>query len=787
MGDEDEQQHKTMIKQLTDLDDHALDEQAGLFMHPRRKSLRPETTPRPLSQPFFQPLQVFPDVLSVSAMVERQEQKGQKEQLLKEAAAATPRDYVSDQSVAAAPESTQRTNVVTPSDIGNLQQETFADSVAVPTNPLSSGTSQISRTPSVIGVTGTAVGSTTVPGSERTTTAMSVTAPGKPPVGIRSVSLTRISVDVFDNSASKPGSGEVSSSGRDNKVGGMGPTQPNTLGSETPAHPPAHPLRASTPLDTPAEEGDRQLSVEVGKSAKVGKRTAKRATSINPNASGSGGGGAPKGAGRRLIARTGKNNASSRGSEEENYSDNNDDEQFIYRNSRSSLHVSSSIPEESYEDRGDLATTAATGKQRRSNRHRLSTYMANANNDRRDSSGVGRTGSTGGGAIPAGSYNLAYSSSTTAHAAAGNNNNNSSSNPSSHHAAASGARLGKRTGRTARGGGLNSASVNTNTNNGGAGHRFSILTQSNNDYGMTSEESDMDGEPAGLRSTYSNQYSRRNSRRLQSNIYYGSSEENPETTPLFRRHQGQQRKRRTTVAQVLRALLYSILLLTGLFVVVALFNFTSAPLVDVEAIRVSNILATEKELLFILHIQSTNPNIREVLIERAEIGVFAAAAVANNTTVVGSVLMSNETEPAILLGNVYELIDPMRFAPGSLTKPATDLKTTQISIHHPGASLGGGANDDDENSDAAKWKRLLKGPYDLTVRGTLQYTLWQRNYAARICISKLANLPTDNSTALDFSIAAGLGCDENDDDTITLPRPPMPPFWRMVQQLFSTV
>ncbi|KAJ2065754.1 Vacuolar inheritance and morphology protein [Coemansia sp. S146] len=786
MGDEDEQQHKTMIKQLTDLDDHALDEQAGLFMHPRRKSLRPETTPRPLSQPFFQPLQVFPDVLSVSAMVERQEQKGQKEQLLKEAAAATPRDYVSDQSVAAAPESTQRTNVATPSDIGNLQQETFADSVAVPTNLLSSGTSQISRTPSVIGATGTAVGSTIVPSSERATTAMSVTAPGKPPVGLRSVSLTRISADVFDNSASKPGSGEVSSSGRDNKVGGMGPTQPNTLGSETPAHPPAHPLRASTPLDTPAEEGDRQLNVEVGKSAKVGKRTAKRATSINPNASGSGGSGAPKGAGRRLIARTGKNNASSRGSEEENYSDNNDDEQFIYRNSRSSLHVSSSIPEESYEDRGDLATAAATGKQRRSNRHRLSTYMANANNDRRDSSSVGRTGSTGGGAIPAGSYSLAYSSSTTAHAA-GNNNNNSSSNPSSHHAAASGARLGKRTGRTARGGGLNSASVNANTNNGGAGHRFSILTQSNNDYGMTSEESDMDGEPAGLRSTYSNQYSRRNSRRLQSNIYYGSSEENPETTPLFRRHQGQQRKRRTTVAQVLRALLYSILLLTGLFVVVALFNFTSAPLVDVEAIRVSNILATEKELLFILHIQSTNPNIREVLIERAEIGVFAAAAVANNTTVIGSVLMSNETEPAILLGNVYELIDPMRFAPGSLTKPATDLKTTQISIHHPGASLGGGANDDDENSDAAKWKRLLKGPYDLTVRGTLQYTLWQRNYAARICISKLANLPTDNSTALDFSIAAGLGCDENDDDTITLPRPPMPPFWRMVQQLFSTV
>ncbi|KAJ2845497.1 hypothetical protein J3B02_004664, partial [Coemansia erecta] len=68
MNEENEQQHKTMIKQLTDLDDHTLDEQAGLFMHPRRKSLRSETTPRPLSQPFFQPSHVFPDVLSVSAM-----------------------------------------------------------------------------------------------------------------------------------------------------------------------------------------------------------------------------------------------------------------------------------------------------------------------------------------------------------------------------------------------------------------------------------------------------------------------------------------------------------------------------------------------------------------------------------------------------------------------------------------------------------------------------------------------------------------------------------------------
>ncbi|KAI8325952.1 hypothetical protein GQ54DRAFT_253828 [Martensiomyces pterosporus] len=317
------------------------------------------------------------------------------------------------------------------------------------------------------------------------------------------------------------------------------------------------------------------------------------------------------------------------------------------------------------------------------------------------------------------------------------------------------------------------------------GHRFSILTQSNNEYGETSEESDLDAEPAGMRSTY-NPYSRRSSRRFHSNVYYGSSEDLPETTPLFRRHIGQRRKQANTLMWLLRAVLLSLMALTSMFILVALFNFTSAPLMDVQAIKVSNILATEKELLFILHIQSTNPNIREVLIERSEIGVFAAAAV-SNTTLNGSngarLIAANETEPAILLGNVYELSDPMRFAPGSLRQPTTDVKTTQISIHHPGASIGSG-DGDDENSDAAKWRRLLKGPYDLTIRGTLQYTLWQRNYASRICIAKLANLPADNSTALPFVTAAGLGCDEGDDDTITLPHPPKPPFGQLLQRIF---
>ncbi|KAJ1847160.1 Vacuolar inheritance and morphology protein [Coemansia sp. RSA 2708] len=654
MGEEDGQQHKTMIKQLTDLDDHELDEQAGLFMHPRRKSLRTETTPRPLSQPFFQPLQVFPDVLSVSAMVERQ---GQREE---PGAAPAPASAAVDRPAGGAGPA------------------------------LSSGTttpaSALAQYPQGLALLSQAADA----GDAR----------GKP--ALRSVSLTRIANEASDVVSSRPGSSDATSGEPSRRAGARGSGMVTASPLEEASIP--HALRSRTPAETPTEEGDRQLSVETSRPSRAGggRRGGKRA-------------GTGDARGVRLFAR--RANASSRGSEEEN---SDGDEQFIYRNSRSSLHVSS-IPEESYDDRG-----GEHGGKRRPHRHRLSTYLGG---ERRDSGGrAGGSGASGG------SYTNA------------------------------GARPGRRAApRGVRGGGSvnTGAYFHTSISHGGAQHRSSILTQPN-DYGLSSEESDAGGEAAGLRSTHV--YSRRNSRRPQASAYYGSSEDLPETTPLFRRHVAR-RKRTGAVAQLARGLGASALALALLLALLVLFNLTSAPLADVEATKVTNILATEKELLFILHVQATNPNVREVLVERAEIGVFAAAAVANSSS-----SAANDTGPAILLGNVYELSDPMRFAPGSLRAPATGAGTTQISIHHPGGI-------DDDGSDSPKWRRLLNGPYDLTIRGTLQYTLWQRNYAARICIAKLANLPPDsNATAAHFFSAAGMGCDDDDwDEPITLPVPPAPP------------
>ncbi|KAJ2874793.1 Vacuolar inheritance and morphology protein, partial [Coemansia asiatica] len=772
---ENEQQHKTMIKQLTDLDDHTLDEQAGLFMHPRRKSLRSETTPRPLSQPFFQPSHVFPDVLSVSAMVERQEQKDQKEQQQQQNkdAEAQNTGFAENKS----------SGTISSLNAGNSQDAAASASLAQYPQSLALQVSKANNNNNSNSAEGAAVATTddlaaahsTEPRAEpsqQPVVSPPISAAVKPRAGLRSVSLTRIAGDRADATATSAaasksgGSGNVS--GKDStaetnkkrsiKAGIIGSLTAQTTDASIK---PKKMLRAGTPIETPTEEGDRQLSVETSKASKAAGKKAANRRGANERGSSSG-------RAARLFTR--RVNVSSRGSEDENSDD--DDEQFIYRNSRSSLHVSS-IPEDAYEDREPSGPT-----KRRTNRHRLSTYMGSA--ERRDSSGIGGAMST------TGSYGHAYSSSTTAQGGAGvganvgngsvggNTHLGSANTSSGGHTAAGGNAAGaraasRRPGRTMRATG-NSASVNAGVGFGSsasAGHRFSILTQPNNDYGgATSEESDMDGEPAGLRSTYGNQYSRRNSRRFQSNVYYGSSEDLPETTPLFRRHHSQQRKRKSALAQVLRAIFFTVVLMASLFVLVVLFNFTSAPLVDVQAVRVSNILATEKELLFILHIEATNPNIREVLIERAEIGVFAAAAVGNNGTSAidgsGLVAAANETEPAILLGNVYELSDPIRFAPGSLQKPTTDLMTTQISIHHPGATFGdgnGSGDGDDEGSDAARWRKLLKGPYDLTIRGTLQYTLWQRYYAARICIAKLANLPPENSTGsvVSYIVAAGLG------------------------------
>ncbi|KAI9505149.1 Vacuolar inheritance and morphology protein [Coemansia spiralis] len=824
MSEEEEHQHKTMIKQLTDLDDHALDEQAGLFMHPRRKSLRSETTPRPLSQPFFQPQQVFPDVLNVSAMVERQEQRDQKEQQQQQQQRDS--NNVDTQFLLQQQQLQQNNNNY---DASNAATKSIT-TAAVP-NPNTNyiqdtQTSLLAQYPQSLALQASrASGNKASDSTTSISNAVASSKGGGGRQGLRSVSLTRIASETMDSISAKQSGSELS------RRDGAGATGIYSAADTPPMLPPTQSmLRGGTPVGTPTDEGDRQLSAESSRPAKA---SSKRPSRRIVGASSSDGRG-PQNRGGRLFSRRG-NNPSSRGSDDENNSD--DEEQFIYHNSRSSLHVSS-IPEESYDER----ESAVIGK-RRPNRHRLSTYLGSgsAGGERRESAGVGRTGGGGGASsnMSTGSYSHACASSTTAHGTSnyagtagggsgsgrpsrrlqgrmmrgGGSVNTGSAGSAGNANSYSGYGYGS-TSITANNGGNNSASINNGGGGGGGGvgsssshhgHRFSILTHVNNDYGMSSEESDMDGEPAGLRSTYnnnSNLYSRRNSRRFHSNVYYGSSEEMPETTPLFRRHYGHQRKRKSTAAQILRATLASVLVLGSLFVLVALFNYTSAPLIEVEAIRVTNILATEKELLFILHVQATNPNIREVLVERAEIGVFAAVAIDNNNNSSSSdsgiddgdgdsalvrLAVVNETEPAILLGNVFELSDPMRFAPGSLEKSTTDIKTTQISLHHPGASLGSG-DDGDDGDDASKWKRLIKGPYDLTIRGTLQYTLWQRNYAARICIAKLANLPPDTNTTTiaRLLVAAGLGCDEGDDDgPITLPSPPVPPFAGLLSRISS--
>ncbi|KAJ1661891.1 Vacuolar inheritance and morphology protein [Coemansia sp. RSA 1813] len=810
MSDNDENQHKTMIKQLTDLDDNALDEQAGLFMHPRRKSLRSETTPRPLSQPFFQPQQVFPDVLNVSAMVERQEQRDQNPQVSRDTTEAQSQlqSGIETPITAAKP---LTAGILGPGSAYLQDPQTVALLAQYPQglalhSARSSAAGEVKYSDSTTSMPNASSNNNNNNGSGSSSN-INNNNNQKGRTGFRSVSLTRMADEHTDSSIS----GRHGSGSELHKRDGAA-TAGIQSGADTPPMPPSahHILRGGTPADTPTDEGERQFGAEGSRPSKANTKRPSRRIAGASSSDGRG----PQSRGGRLFSRR-ANNPSSRGSDDENNSD--DEEQFIYHNSRSSLHVSS-IPEENYDDR-----EPAVGGKRRPNRHRLSTHMGGTGSiggERRDSAGMGRMGGAGGvgSNMSTGSYSHVHTSSSTVHSAGnvasvggsgsgrpsrrlqgrmmrgggGSVNTGSAGNPNSY----SGYGYGG-TSITATNSGTASASINNGGNN--HGHRFSILTHTNNDYGMSSEESDVEDEPAGLRSTFtnnSNMYSRRNSRRFHSNVYYGSSEEMPETTPLFRRHYSNQRKRKSLAAQIVRATLASVLVLGSLFILVALFNYTSAPLVDVEAVKVTNILATEKELLFILHVQATNPNIREVLVERAEIGVFAAAAVDNNNGSNGGddiansprgLAAANETEPAILLGNVYELSDPMRFAPGSLQKTTTDLKTTQISIHHPGASLGNG-DEGEEGNDASKWRRLLKGPYDLTIRGTLQYTLWQRNYASRICIAKLANLPPDtNTTTLSRKlIAAGLGCDEgDDDDTIILPSPPVPPFVRLLSR-FTT-
>lgn len=221
--------------------------------------------------------------------------------------------------------------------------------------------------------------------------------------------------------------------------------------------------------------------------------------------------------------------------------------------------------------------------------------------------------------------------------------------------------------------------------------------------------------------------------------YYTNPSEDEEFTPLVRSRPLRRRKGTsshnsyTTKSNHVRRTCFTIICVTSgcLFALCMLWILLviyASPLTEVEVVGISNVLGTQKELIFNLQVRAKNSNWWTIRMTNTAFSVFASShyvpttfLAANNATTPS--ITSNDTtldtlgaDPAEFLGTIYHLEDPLIYQSGGLFQSVVSTATSQIQIKDPGATK-------DDSTGNARWSLLIRYPYELTVRGVLKYQI----------------------------------------------------------------
>ncbi|KAI8985886.1 hypothetical protein BDB01DRAFT_786677 [Pilobolus umbonatus] len=247
--------------------------------------------------------------------------------------------------------------------------------------------------------------------------------------------------------------------------------------------------------------------------------------------------------------------------------------------------------------------------------------------------------------------------------------------------------------------------------------------------------------------------------------YYPYSDE--EVTPLVRRP----RRRKGTSSHSANAskrslctlcwlLFCFISILSSIWLILIIY---ASPLMEVEVVGISNVLGTQKELIFNLQVRARNSNWWTVRMTHAAFSVFASSRYVptgllsvNDTDI--DLIHEQGADPAEFLGTIYQLEDPLIYQAGSPFNPVISTATSQIQIKSPGSTK-------DDNSGNERWSLLIRYPYELTVRGVLKYQLspflpyLSQLHSVRVC--KMSRVdPSTGKISDDVSLPEKSICDD---------------------------
>ncbi|CAN8105881.1 unnamed protein product [Discula destructiva] len=156
---------------------------------------------------------------------------------------------------------------------------------------------------------------------------------------------------------------------------------------------------------------------------------------------------------------------------------------------------------------------------------------------------------------------------------------------------------------------------------------------------------------------------------------------------------------------------------------------TSQPLTDVELVSINTVIASETELMFDLSVSAHNPNVVVVVVDQADIEVFAKsphAATAsrwfrhehkdgqNSDGTWGDEKDPvDDRSPNMRLGTIGQLDSPLSFE-GSFFNQGVSASTGEVRLRAPGNGTEDGTS---------RWENIIQEDFELIIKGVLKYSL----------------------------------------------------------------
>ncbi|KAF2862222.1 hypothetical protein K470DRAFT_213418 [Piedraia hortae CBS 480.64] len=164
---------------------------------------------------------------------------------------------------------------------------------------------------------------------------------------------------------------------------------------------------------------------------------------------------------------------------------------------------------------------------------------------------------------------------------------------------------------------------------------------------------------------------------------------------------------------------------------VAFLALSNRPLSDVRVQRIDNVLASEDELMLDLVVSAVNPNVLGIAVGSMDINVFAKSP--HVAAMTGGV--DDGTDPpgedlgrdahTMLLGRIFDFDQALSFG-GSPLKHHAHSSRGELRLAHPGNVTKAGEQN--------RWERTIQHPFELIIRGVLQYQLPISNHMQRVSV-----------------------------------------------------